>query len=429
VPSTGPALLVANHPNSLLDPALVAAAAGRPVRFVAKAPLFTDPLVGWLIRGAACIPVYRKVDDPGQTARNTEMFRAVHAAIADGAAVGIFPEGTSHSEPSLVPLKTGAARIALGAFALHGRAFPIIPVGLLFREKDVFRSEAQIVVGQPIAWDDLGPAGIDDAAAVRELTRRIDEGLRLVTVNLERWEDAPLVECAEAVYSAEFGRPSDAASRVVRMRETTELLARVRASGDERWTSLVRDVRLHARMLERLGLTPAELRTDDVDTRSAARWMIKRLWLIGTPAVVVTIIAAVIFWLPYRVTGVIERRVRPQHDVRSTHKALTGSLFFLIWIVLLASLAGWSGGVVAALLTLVALPLMGLVALEVLARWDDATVDARRFILFQRRADLVSDLGQRQRALAIRLRELRDSFPGVGAPPNALTDPGARAPR
>ncbi len=53
VPGAGPALLVANRPNSLLDPALVSAAAGRPVRFLAKAPLFADARVGWLVAGEA----------------------------------------------------------------------------------------------------------------------------------------------------------------------------------------------------------------------------------------------------------------------------------------------------------------------------------------------------------------------------------------
>ncbi len=124
VPPAGPVLLVANHPNSLLDPAMVVAVAGRPVRFLAKAPLFGDAQVGWLVRGAGAIPVYRASDDPSKMGANQDAFRAAHASLAEGDAVGIFPEGTSHSEPSLVPLKTGAARIALGAAARVGGASP-----------------------------------------------------------------------------------------------------------------------------------------------------------------------------------------------------------------------------------------------------------------------------------------------------------------
>jgi len=81
VPLTGPVLLVANHPNSLLDPFLVTVAGRRPVRFLAKAPLFSDPLIGWGVRAVGAIPVYRRMDDPAQTGRNEETFRAVHAAL------------------------------------------------------------------------------------------------------------------------------------------------------------------------------------------------------------------------------------------------------------------------------------------------------------------------------------------------------------
>ncbi|HKP76600.1 MAG TPA: 1-acyl-sn-glycerol-3-phosphate acyltransferase, partial [Longimicrobiaceae bacterium] len=193
VPRAGPVLLVANHPNSLLDPAMVAAVARRPVRFLAKAPLFEMKLIGLLVKGSGSIPVYRAQDNVGSPEQNQDTFRAVWTALGEGAAVGIFPEGTSHSEPSLVPLKTGAARIALGAAARTGGAFPILPVGLSFRDKAIFRSDALAVVGDAVAWDDLAPLGPEDRDTVRELTRRIDEALRDVTLNLERWEDRPLV--------------------------------------------------------------------------------------------------------------------------------------------------------------------------------------------------------------------------------------------
>src|SRR5918998_3539728 len=92
VPRTGPVLLVANHPNSLIDPPMVATAARRPVRFLAKSSLFGHPAVGWLVRGAGAIPVYRQQDDPAQMRRNTEVVRAVHNALASGAPGGLFPE-------------------------------------------------------------------------------------------------------------------------------------------------------------------------------------------------------------------------------------------------------------------------------------------------------------------------------------------------
>jgi glycerol-3-phosphate O-acyltransferase/dihydroxyacetone phosphate acyltransferase len=408
VPASGPVLVVANHPNSLLDPAMVATAARRPVRFLAKAPLFDDPLVGWLIRASGSIPVFRAADDPAAMGRNAEMFRAVHAALAGGAAVGIFPEGLSHSDPSIAPLKTGAARMALGAYQLLSGAFPILPVGLVFRAKDRFRSEALVVVGEGVQWADLAPRGQDDAAAVLELTARIDAGLRAVTVNLARWEDAPIVECAESVYAAEITPASDEAHRIERLRMTTEVLGRLRQHDAAEWWPLFCDVSHHARVLRRLRLTPADLHAD-TSAHTAARWAAMRLPLVGLPVLFFTALGLALLWPPYRLTGLLERIARPRHDVRSTHKVLTAIPLFALWTALLAALAGQRGGPATTAAVLVALPCLALFALAVSERWREAWSDARRFFILTRRGAFVRELRERQRALALRLHAVLEA--------------------
>jgi glycerol-3-phosphate O-acyltransferase/dihydroxyacetone phosphate acyltransferase len=411
VPASGPVLLVANHPNSLLDPAMVVAAARRPVRFLAKAPLFSDLLVGWLVRGVGSIPVHRKVDAPEQMGSNEETFRAVRQALAGGSAVGIFPEGTSHSEPALVPIKTGAARIALGAAPLVGGTFPIVPVGLSFREKEVFRSDAMAVVGRPVPWDDLAGAGEEDVAAVRELTRRIDQALHDVTVNLERWEDAPLVDAAEEIYAAELPTHAGPAARVARVREVTGRLAELRTGGGGgEWRALARDVQGHARILRVLGLRPAELAAAAEGRGGLAWWTAKRLafFLLGGP---VAAFGTLVYYLPYRLTGVVESVMKPEHDVRATTKVLVGGALHLLWTAALAVAADrWFGGRWGAA-ALLLLPAVGLVTLRVLERWSATTAEARRFLLRARRRQTLSELRERQHALALRLRDLHERVP------------------
>src|SRR5919198_600223 len=91
-PASGPVLLLPNHPNSLLDPAVVWAEAGRDVRFLAKSTLFHTPFRPFLT-GARAIPVYRPTDPGVDPSRNIEMFAAVADALAAGEAVCLFPEG------------------------------------------------------------------------------------------------------------------------------------------------------------------------------------------------------------------------------------------------------------------------------------------------------------------------------------------------
>lgn len=405
VPSTGPVLLVANHPNSLLDPTLVVAAAHRPVRFLAKAPLFTTPSIGWLVRAAGAIPVYRRADDPTQVNRNEDTFRAVHAALGEGAAVGIFPEGISHSEPSIVPLKTGAARIALGAFAQTARTFPVIPVGLVFREKDVFRSEALVYRGQSIPWDDLAQRGIDDPEAVREFTDRIAEALRAVTLNLEKWEDRPLVECAVRLWEAERRLAASPAERVARLEVTTSILADVRRTGDPAGTRLAQDIETHRRRLQRLRLRPSDV-TADVTLSRGITWAARRLHLLLPVGFALATIGYVLFWLPYRLTGIIVDRLHLKEDVRSTWKLLVGIVVYLLWVIALGVVAGVQWGALAFILVLVGVPVMGSLGLSVRERWRHAWTDARRFFLLRSRGSLVDALRERQADLARRVEEL-----------------------
>jgi glycerol-3-phosphate O-acyltransferase / dihydroxyacetone phosphate acyltransferase len=414
VPRQGPVLLVANHPNSLLDPLLVVAAARRPVRFLAKAPLFSDAKVGWLVRAAGAIPVYRRADDPTQMDRNEEMFRAVHAALAGDAAVGIFPEGLSHSEPALAPLRTGAARIALGACALTGRTFPVVPVGLVFRQKDVFRSEALVLVGQAVPWDDVATHGNENDGAVRTLTDRIAEALRQLTVNLEGWQDQPLVDCAMRIWEAERGAPPEPGERVARLGATTRVLAAVRRNADPQGTNLARDVEAHRRRLRQLGLRPADL-VADVGLARSAGWAVRRVPLVMPLAAAVAIAGVVLFWVPYRGTGLVVDRMRRPADQRSTYKLLVGIALYAGWILALGVVGTQTVNIWAGLSVLLATPVIGMAGLVIRERWRGAGGDLRRFLLLRSRRDLVKALRAAQRDLGVRLNALYQDFSARGA--------------
>jgi glycerol-3-phosphate O-acyltransferase/dihydroxyacetone phosphate acyltransferase len=406
IPSSGPALLVANHPNSLLDPMLVAAAARRPLRFLAKAPLFSDAKIGWLIRASGSIPVYRRSDDPAQVQRNEEMFRAVHQALAAGDAVAVFPEGISHSEPSMAPLRTGAARIALGAAAVAGGPIPVIPVGLVFRRKDQFRSEALVVVGQPVAWGDLADRGAEDGEAVRTLTERISGALRALTINLDAWHDAPLVECATAIWEAELAVTPDDAARVTRQALTATILAKVRAEEDAEGLVLADAVDAHRRRLARLGLRPNDLRAD-LGTWRALRWTTARVPLLMPLAAALAAAGWLLFLVPYRLTGVLVHRFPLKSDTRSTWKLMVGTVIYATWLLVLGILAWRQAGGWAAMLVCLVAPVIGMSGLLVRERWRGAWQDARRWLLLRSRRPLIDGLRETQCDLGARLDRLQ----------------------
>lgn len=406
VRSSGPVLLVANHPNSIIDPGAVAAAAGRPVRFLAKAPFFTRPVVGPLMRAIGAIPVYRRMDDPAQIDKNEEMFRAVREALAgDGSVVGIFPEGLTHNLPAMAPLRTGAARIALGTAGIHGGAFPVIPVGLFFHRKEAFRSRALAFVGEPVKWDDLQSRGESDSEAVRELTRRIDGGLRAVTVNLEAWEDAAAVEAAAAIYAAEFATRRDPAIHLKRLQNMGEGLRRLRQRDPERVGSLLRSV-LHFRdLVNRLGVAPGEL---SLTPRAGMviRWLLRRL-LFLLAAAPVALLGRVLFYPAYLLTNIVALRAPFPLETSSSVKVLGGAIIYFVWIVVLSIAAVLLFGPWWGLAAFAILMLFAFLTVTLYERVRRDFDDARRFLKLRRRDSLRKRLLARRVELANELERIR----------------------
>src|SRR4029077_10679801 len=151
VPATTPVIFVLNHPNALVDPVFLFCLTPRKVSFLAKAPLFRMPVIGYLVKALDSLPVYRKQDEGEDLSKNQETFTAARNLLARGGTIGICPEGVSHNAPGLQPIKTGAARISLAALSTgEVSQLEIVPAGLYYTAKTRFRSSALLYFGKPI---------------------------------------------------------------------------------------------------------------------------------------------------------------------------------------------------------------------------------------------------------------------------------------
>jgi 1-acyl-sn-glycerol-3-phosphate acyltransferase len=395
-PGTGATLLLPNHANALLDPAIIWATARRDVRFLAKSTLFEGPLRP-LIAGSGAIPVYRRLDQGVDVTKNSETFAAVDAALGAGDAICIFPEGVSHSSGRLVPLRTGAARMALSA-ERAGVNVALVAVGLNFERKTAFRSRVTIVYGRPFDGSDL----IDPQAhpdGVRELTDRIAERMRRLLIEADSKEDATIVDRVDRMYAAARGRPSDPQERVERRRVIAAGIERLRAADAQKYDELLLRLRRYHTRLARFGLRDRHLDWS-VSTPVAVRFAIRE-----TAAAVVLLplamMALLLFAVPYYLTAYGARWFTREPDVAATAKVVGGFLIYAAWLAVLAGATWWAAGPRTGLIAGLALPFVAVSGLFAIER-ESAVRDAARawFLLRRTKPDTRERLRRRRSELA-----------------------------
>lgn len=113
IPRSGPVIVVCNHLHNA-DPVLLSVAFPRPVHYMAKKELFSVPVIAQIIRRVGAFPV-----DRGKADRSA--LRHAEAVLAEGIAVGIFPEGTRSTTRALRRALPGAGMLALRS------GVPIVP--------------------------------------------------------------------------------------------------------------------------------------------------------------------------------------------------------------------------------------------------------------------------------------------------------------
>ena len=371
-PASGPLLLLPNHPNALLDPALVIATAGRPVRFLAKSTLFRGPLAP-LIRASGAIPVYRK-QDAADVQRNAESFAAVDSALSRGEAVCVFPEGISHSSGMLEPLRTGAARMALSA-AATGVDVQLVAVGINLEQKVAFRSRVTIAYGQPMAVAARG-LGATDKQAVHALTAEITERMRSLLIEAEPTQDAALVERLHRLLQLE--RPASGQEEALdRRRLIAEGLQRLRTERPEWYEQALVQLRRYDDRMARFGMADAAL--DWTLSRREAWRFARRELPLAIVLVPLAATALLIFAVPYFLTAVAAKLSKDM-DVTATMKVLGGIAIHGAWVGMLATAIGATLGSAWGIASLAVLPGVAVAGLIALERETSAWQTARSWV-------------------------------------------------
>ena len=296
-PPAGPVILAASHLNGFVDPVVLVSRLRTFPRFLAKATLWDVAAARPPLAFARVIPVHRRQDrptgesgtpDPGNT-ENLGAFDSAVAALGTGAMLAVFAEGTTHDDPTIRPLRTGVARIALQAAAAGIEGVQVVPVGLSYEDKVAVRGRAIVSYGTPIPVPPvpglLDSSGEPDRVHVRALTDQLQASIQALTPDFASTEQALALNTAAQITL----RSAPGAAEPVPLAQVAAMARRLSTAGPDTVDGLVS---LVARYQMLLGFV--RLDDDDVMVTGRLSTLARRVIVLGI---------LVVFLSPFALAG------------------------------------------------------------------------------------------------------------------------------
>jgi len=197
-----PVIFVPNHRNALIDALLIVYASyhRKQVVFLARADIFKQKLVAWILRGLRIIPVFRIRDGKDNLDKNRDIFESAARILRKNNPIALFPEGKHNPKQSLLPIQKAVPRIVLPTEA--SRAFElnsqIVPVSIYYRDILGFLSDAFVTFGTPIEVSKYKEIYQENPGlATNQLRQELERSLKSIVVDI--WNDEFYEEYRHAI--------------------------------------------------------------------------------------------------------------------------------------------------------------------------------------------------------------------------------------
>lgn len=345
---SGPVILVSNHPNTLMDPFFAISQTSRRVFPLGNSSLFKPAIVAAVFNQIA-IPIFRPGrDDLVAKVDNKQSFKRAYDHLGGGGAIYIAPEGGSFEGRRLNPIKTGTARIALGAENENGfdLGLQIIPVGVNYIHPNHCGHPVYIEAGKPILvkdWQDDFLKNPKEAS--RQMTDEIKRQMQNLILNTEDDEQDQLLYRLQIVL--QNNSPLDVQANYKRAKQLLQGLKNLKEKKKNAYQQLV-DTATHYRQT----IKENKLTDDGISARE--KTLFTPISILGWP-----------LWLYGRINNFIAREI-PRWLVRkldlyigytSTVKILSGVFTFPIAYFLQYKIVQFFTGQPTAWLYLLSLPI------------------------------------------------------------------------
>lgn len=394
VPQSGPVLFVSNHPGSLTDSFVIGVSVPRKVNFIGTVQLFRFKPVKWLLTQCGVIPINRVKDNPRAMRSVADTFEAVYQVLERDEAVGIFPEGVTYDDSALKEVKSGAARMALELESRHeGKlGLRIVPVGLTYSAKELYRSEVLANFGEPILVAEFLKGYTEHRKdCITRLTAEIEGRMQSLILHIPKLEEARVVEAVKRLYMERLlvgnrVEPAPAgAKELLLAQRIAEAVDHVYREQPARAAAFVARLDIYERWLGRLRISDHALASAPQKRKIAAQsFLWAALAIIGSPTALYgwvhrLIPYAVIQWAKQRFTLPDHRKAQASTTAIAAGIVAFGACY-TVFVFIFQLIFGWPASLWYAL----SLPVTGLLAYYYLRELQKLAAGLRNSIVLLR---------------------------------------------
>ncbi|MFB0924584.1 MAG: 1-acyl-sn-glycerol-3-phosphate acyltransferase, partial [Vicingaceae bacterium] len=308
--------------------------------------------------------VYRAQDDPKILHKNHEVFKGCYHKLGQNGVIMIFPEGTSEHERKLRQIKTGAARIALGAVKENNYNLnvKILPVGLNYTKSSRFRSELFIQFGPVLETNNyLENYRTDEIKSAKNLTEDIETSIKRLIIDIDKDGLEALVKKVESLYKKELLKKNDTPNEFEKIKTSQDIYSAIKYF-QKKDITLFHEVKIkiddYFLNLKAIGLSDKSMEGNNIQG-NILFYFVKRL-VILTLGFPIWIFGFVNSFIPYKIPRIIALKITNSEAFYGALLMAIGTFSFTLFYILATYLAWYfSHSFLLTICYAIALPLSG----------------------------------------------------------------------
>ena len=334
----GPMIIIANHPNTLVDAWLIGNICPQPIHFMTKGTFFNNPIKMWFLRSLNLVPINRATESKTKGVNNDQSFEECFKLLEKGKTLVIYPEGNSFMERKLRQLKSGTARIALEAENRNDGKLNllVVPMGLIYLKANKFRSSVLVNVGKgEKVTHHLEEFKTSNITAAKKLTEEFRVRLEQVLVTAESAEQEQLIEDLTDIVNSRYRKDLRKG-----IEKDVDLMKKIKDRIEEinlirpYEISEIQDLMLNIKWrLEKL-----KIKSDFLDRRFRSRMFTRQIFtsilfvIVGLPMFLFGVIHNI---LPYKLTDLLMPRLVKNVEYYAPVAILLGLVLYPLNYILL----------------------------------------------------------------------------------------------